>query len=125
MTGDSCQFSSLSRLSHSLTQQAARLQHRDKGTWQPGEVVLLMSDTPEPETTDHESVAMFRARGIPNIVQEPGDYAGVYAGFGFETQLSESVSMGPELSLMPATMEGGGSDFYWVPQLNWHITWGF
>jgi hypothetical protein len=75
--------------------------------------------------TQRYGFGWFRARGIPNIVQEPGDYAGLYAGFGFETQLTESISMGPELSLMPATMEGGHSDVFWVPQFNWHITWGF
>ena len=75
--------------------------------------------------TQRYGFAWFRARGAPNIIQEPGDYAGLYAGFGFETQLTESVSMGPELSLTSATMEGGKKDFQWIPQLNWHITWSF
>lgn len=75
--------------------------------------------------TQRYGFGWFRARGIPNVVDEPGDYAGLYAGFGFETQLSKSVSMGPELSLMPVNMEGGGSDLYWVPQFSWHIIWGF
>ena len=75
--------------------------------------------------TQRYGLGWFRATGRPNVVQEPGDYAGLYAGFGFETQLTESISMGPELSLMPATMEGGHSDVFWVPQFNWHITWSF
>ena len=75
--------------------------------------------------TQRYGYSWFRARGIPNIVQAPGDYAGLYAGFGFETQLTKSISMGPELSLTAATTEGGKSDIYWVPQFNWHITWGF
>jgi hypothetical protein len=74
--------------------------------------------------TQRYGFAWFRARGEPNIVQEPGDYAGLYAGFGFETQLTESISMGPELSLTLADIEGGG-EFTPVPQFNWHITWGF
>jgi hypothetical protein len=75
--------------------------------------------------TQRYGFAWFRARGMPNIVQEPGDYAGFYAGFGFETQLTKSISMGPELLLMPATMEAGASGVFWVPQFNWHITWAF
>ncbi len=75
--------------------------------------------------TQRYGVGWFRARGEPNIIQEPGDYEMVYAGFGFETQLTKSISMGPELSLTAATTEGGKSDIYWVPQFNWHITWGF
>ena len=74
--------------------------------------------------TQRYGFAWFRARGEPNLVQEPGDYVGIFAGFGFETQLSESLSMGPELSLMLADIEGGG-EFTLVPQFNWHITWGF
>ena len=69
-------------------------------------------------------VAWFRARGEPNIVQEPGDYEALYAGFGFETHLTESITMGPELSLMLALREKSSS-FDFVPQFNWHITWGF
>ena len=74
--------------------------------------------------TQRYGVGWFRARGEPNIVQEPGDYEVLYAGFGFETHLTESITMGPELSLMLALREKGSS-FDFVPQFNWHITWGF
>ena len=74
--------------------------------------------------TQRYGVAWFRARGEPNIVQEPGDYEALYAGFGFETHLTESITMGPELSLMLALREKSSS-FDFVPQFNWHITWGF
>jgi len=74
--------------------------------------------------TQRYGVGWFRARGEPNIVQEPGDYEVLYAGIGFETHLTKSISMGPELSLMLALREKQSS-FDFVPQFNWHITWGF
>lgn len=64
----------------------------------------------------------FRAEGEPNIINDPGDYLGGYAGFGFETRLSEHWSMGPELSLMLVTREGE-FEVNAVPQLDWHLIW--
>ena len=57
-------------------------------------------------------------------MQVPGDYEALCAGFGFETRLPESISVGPELSLMLALGEKQ-RDIELVPQFNWHITWGF
>jgi hypothetical protein len=74
--------------------------------------------------TQRYGVGWFRARGEPNIVQEAGDYEVLYAGWGFETHLSKSVTMGPEFSLMLAVQEKT-RDVYVVPQFNWHISWGF
>jgi len=65
----------------------------------------------------------FRALGEPNIVNERGDYLGIFGGFGFETRLSEHWSMGPELSLMLATREKSGLELDLVPQLDWHLIW--
>jgi hypothetical protein len=67
----------------------------------------------------------FRAGDDPNIVQDAGDYIGLYASMGFESDFSETLSMGPEFTLMVARMEGANGDLVAVPQLNWHISWGF
>jgi hypothetical protein len=74
--------------------------------------------------TQRYGVGWMRVRGEPNILQEAGDYEVLYAGWGFETHLSESVSMGPEFSLMLAVQEKT-ADVFVVPQFNWHISWGF
>ncbi|MDP6954330.1 MAG: hypothetical protein QF599_00035 [Planctomycetota bacterium] len=74
--------------------------------------------------TQRYGLAWMRARGEPNIVQLPGDYEAVYAGFGFETDITPRLSVGPELSLMGALREkGSGIDF--IPQFNWHLIWRF
>jgi len=74
--------------------------------------------------TQRYGAGWLRARGEPNVIQQPGDYELLYAGFGFETHLTKSITMGPELSLMIAQREKQSSiDF--IPQFNWHITWGF
>jgi hypothetical protein len=43
---------------------------------------------------------------------------------GFESDFSETLSMGPEFTLMVARKEGNG-ELVFVPQVNWHISWGF
>ena len=62
----------------------------------------------------------FRARGEPNIVDEPGDYFGVRLGLAFETPLTERVSMGPELAVMPS-YGGDRDEFRLVPQITWAL----
>ncbi len=64
----------------------------------------------------------FQASGEPNIVDEPGDYYGLYGSVGFETDISPCLTLGPELALMAVTPT---SEFSVepVPQLNWHLTW--
>ena len=66
----------------------------------------------------------FRAKGEPNIVDLPGDYLGLYIGFGFEQQVNEHLTMGPDLSLLLASLESSG-DLDVVPQLAWRVTFGF
>lgn len=63
----------------------------------------------------------FRARGRPNLVDEAGDYLGLRVGVGFETDLSERWSMGPELALITAYGEG---KWELVPQLTWGVRFG-
>ena len=65
----------------------------------------------------------FRAEGEPNIVNEEGDYLGIYGSLGFETRLSRHWSMGPELSLFLVTREKSDLELDVVPQFNWHLIW--
>ncbi len=65
----------------------------------------------------------FYAGDDPNIVDKEGHYFGVYGGIGFETDLTEGFTMGPELSVMLAIHESG--DLVAVPQFNWHFLWNF
>lgn len=62
-----------------------------------------------------------RAEGEPNIVQEGGDYVGVYGGVGFETDLTPRVAVGPELTVLAITRTTGLSVARPVPQVNWHV----
>ena len=57
----------------------------------------------------------------PNIVEKEGHYAGIYAGFGFETDITPTLTMGPEISGMLVMREDGSIEA--VPQFNWHIIW--
>jgi len=74
--------------------------------------------------TARAGLVWFRALGDPNIVQERGDYEGLYGGLGFETSLSESFSMGPDFVLMLAHRESG-QGVVLVPQLAWRVLWSF
>ena len=74
--------------------------------------------------TFRSGITYFNAGDNPNIVQEPGDYVGVYVGAGFETDLTPNLTVGPELSLTVATQIdqfdiGNGI----VPTLSWRATW--
>ncbi len=72
-------------------------------------------------------VVWCRAQGQPNMVQLPGDYNGAYASFGFDTELSQGLRMGPELQLNAIGMEGGRDPqaIHLVPQLVWRAIWQF
>ena len=65
----------------------------------------------------------FKAKGAPNIIGQPGDYYGIYGGVGFETDLTSSLTVGPELSVMVVTEVDEFHVVRPVPQLNWHVTW--
>jgi hypothetical protein len=62
----------------------------------------------------------FQARGQPNIVSEPGDYLGVYAGLGRETSFGRGFAIGPAVALIAAS---GPDDFVLVPQITWGLRW--
>ena len=66
----------------------------------------------------------FRARGGVTILDLPGDYIGAYLGLGFETDLSERWTMGPEIRIL--LVEGTDSQgFDVVPQFGWHLIFRF
>jgi hypothetical protein len=62
----------------------------------------------------------FRARGEPNLIDEPGRYVGVYAGVGRRTWLGEHLAFGPELTLIAAH---GDDPRVLVPQITWGVLW--
>jgi hypothetical protein len=62
----------------------------------------------------------FRAHGEPNIVEEPGDYYGLYAGVGRFADLGRGFSFGPELTLIAAT---GPDPRVLIPQITWGVRW--
>ena len=69
-------------------------------------------------------VLWFRARGGVTIIDAPGDYVGAYVGLGFETELSERWTMGPEIRIL--LVNGTGSQgFEVVPQFAWHLIFRF
>lgn len=63
----------------------------------------------------------FRANGVPNLVQEPGDYWGTYGSLGFESRLSAQHAVGPELALM-LVVGGDEPSLRIVPQVLWRAT---
>jgi len=63
-----------------------------------------------------------QANGEPNIIQTPGNYYGVYAAGGFETDVSSCLTVGPEIAIMAVTKEND-LKIRTVPQLNYHVTW--
>ncbi len=63
-----------------------------------------------------------RAEGVPNIVQEEGTYFGGYVGVGFETDLSDEISIGPELTVHAVTKDGSFTHGI-VPQFTWRMSW--
>jgi len=66
----------------------------------------------------------FRMTGAPLIVEEPGDYYGLYVGLGFETDLSDHWTMGPEIRGAAVDRNGsGGRDF--LAEFFWHVIFYF
>jgi len=65
----------------------------------------------------------FDAGSEPNWVDTDGVWAGAYVGFGFETDISPSLSIGPTLTLMAGLPVEEDGNFDVVPQLTWGLTW--
>lgn len=70
--------------------------------------------------TFRTGVVGFHARGEPNLIDEPGRYVGVYAGFGRRAWLTEHLAFGPEVNLIAAH---GPDPRVLVPEITWGVTW--
>jgi len=94
----------------------------EAGNWTQLELGLRGLSTPEERS--HWIVRFgaigFDALGEPNLIEEPGDYLGVYGSFGRETDFGHGFSIGPEISLVAAS---GPDPFVLFPQLTWGIRW--
>ena len=64
-------------------------------------------------------VTGFEARGEPNLVDESGEYLGVYAGVGRFTRFG-ALAFGPEITLIAAS---GPDPRVLIPQLTWGLRW--
>ncbi|MEW6072257.1 MAG: hypothetical protein AB1726_06615 [Planctomycetota bacterium] len=74
------------------------------------------------EWTVRTGLVWLEARGRPNLVDDPGSYAGLYLDLGFETRLGEHLRAGPSLAVMGVAAErGGGREL--VPQVAWRLLW--
>lgn len=95
------------------------------GDWYQVQIGAKVSTAPlaRRHWTVRGGAVWFYAGRNPNIVEEEGHYFGIYAGIGFETDLTPSLTMGPELSGMLVMHEDGLVEV--VPQLNWHVIWNF
>ncbi len=74
--------------------------------------------------TARAGLTYFYAGKDPNIVQDEGSYLGVYGGIGYETDITQNITVGPELSLTVAS-KADEIDFSHgvVPTLSWRVTW--
>jgi hypothetical protein len=97
------------------------------GDWYQARVGAKVSTDPDDyrHWTGRLGFVWFRAEGEPNLVQEEGDYFGGYVGVGFETQVNDRFTIGPEVSVMVVPRDGGDPPFYAVPQFGWHLLWEF
>lgn len=81
-----------------------------------------------PEASRHLTgrlgIVLADVHGNLNLVRDAGTYYGAYAGIGFETDLTERLTMGPSVTACVLT-RADGDDTYFVPQLDWHLTWSF
>ena len=74
--------------------------------------------------TKRFGAVLIDAAGAPNVIQDPGTYWGVYGGIGFETDLTPTLTVGPELSVMVVADDEDFDVARPIPQLNWHaIVW--
>jgi hypothetical protein len=94
------------------------------GNWWQARAGVKLSTQPHARRhwTMRAGAVAFQANGSPNWVDEPGEYYGLYVEPGFETDITECLTIGPGLSIMPV-LEGADGQFHLVPMLNWHATW--
>lgn len=63
-----------------------------------------------------------RAQSDPKFLDEPGDYAGVYLGLGYQWDTSPHLSLGPDFTLLFVEGEGSLSGGV-IPQLALRLVW--
>lgn len=63
-----------------------------------------------------------RTTGPTEFVDLPADYFGVYASVGYEFDLGERFSTGPEAGVIVVNREGKGSTIEALPLLAWRLT---
>lgn len=97
----------------------------EAGDWYQLRFGLKTSSSPRSRRhfTKRVGVVWLDASGEPNLLQEPGSYYGLYGGLGFETDVSPSLTVGPEISLMVVTPDDEFKIENPIPQLNWHVIW--
>lgn len=93
------------------------------GDWYQIRAGMKIISTPKfrRHLTGRFGAVWLRAEGEPNILQDPGDYWGIYGGIGFETDLTPQISVGPELQVMLVTRDDEFDVETPIPQLNWHL----
>ena len=69
-------------------------------------------------------VVWLDAPNAPTVLDAPGNYVGGYLGYGFETDLSERWTMGPEIRVL-GVYGTGSQGFDVVPQLAWRFIFKF
>jgi hypothetical protein len=96
------------------------------GTWAQAQGGVKASFNPlgRGHPTARAGIAWFRTTEPTEFVDEEGDYVGLYAGVGYEVDVSPRFTTGPEISVMAAAKEGG-SDPVYVPQFSWHFLYNF
>ena len=95
----------------------------EAGNWTQLDLGLLYTTTFDEDGrawSARAGVVGFEARGDPNLVDEAGDYRGVYLGVGRFTLLGAELAFGPELTLVAAS---GPDPRVLFPQLTWGLRW--
>ena len=62
----------------------------------------------------------FRARGEPNVINDPDDYLGGYLELGLEARIGEHWVVGPSIATM-LVFDEEDSQEHVVPQVTWRI----
>jgi hypothetical protein len=95
------------------------------GDWYQAEVGVALRTQPEARrhAVWRAGAMWFQANGEPNWVDTPGDWFGGYVGFGFETDITPSLSIGPSLTLLGGFPSDGDEGFHVTPQVTWGLTW--
>jgi len=97
------------------------------GPWYQVRAGLKTSAPYAPEEGRHLTgrlgAVWLQANGEPNILQRAGNHVGLYGGIGFETHLTSSLSVGPEVTFLFVSRQDELSLARPIPQLNWHAIW--